>query len=517
MQKTETTHEAFLPGSPRLTQTGLISGLGLFSATAIVIGSMVGSGIYIVEAEMARTLGSPALLVLAWLITAAITMIGALSYGELAAMMPHAGGQYVYLRESFGPLWGFLYGWTFFSVIQTGSIAAVAVAFGKFLGILYPSIATTHWIWHMGHVPALQVGPITVGNMEIGLNTANLVAIGVIWALAIVNCFGVVLGAMVQNVFTSAKAISLAALILITFTIGANHSAWQANFGRAFWHGASWTTLHPLSLAQGGTLWVNVLVALGVTQVGSLFSSDSWNNITFTASEVQNPQRTLPLSLVLGVGFVLACYILATVGYMLVVPLVGDAHGATIAARGIQFAAEDRVGTAVLEQIFHSTGAALMAGAILISTFGCVNGLSLAGARVYLAMSRDRLFFPAVGRLHARFRTPAVGLLVQAGWATMLCLSGSYAQLLDYIIFAVLMFNMMTIAGIYVLRVKKPEAERPYRAWGYPVVPAIYIVLAAAICTILLRYKPQFTWPGLALVLMGVPLYFLSRWLCRAR
>jgi basic amino acid/polyamine antiporter, APA family len=509
-------HEAFLPPtSQRLTQTGLISGLGLFSATAIVIGSMVGSGIYIVEADMARTLGSPALLVLAWVITAIITMIGALSYGELAAMMPHAGGQYVYLREAFGPLWGFLYGWTFFTVIQTGSIAAVAVAFGKFLGILYPSISTTHWIWHMAHVPALRIGSIEVGNMEIGLNTANLVAIGVIVLLAVVNCFGVVLGAMVQNVFTSAKAISLAALILITFTVGIHHAAMQANFGAGFFHGAGWSTLHPLALSQGGTLWVNVLIALGVTQVGSLFSSDSWNNITFTASEVRNPQRTLPLSLVLGVGFVLTCYILATLGYMMVVPLLGDPHGATIAARGIQFAAEDRVGTAVLEEIFHSWGATLMAGAILISTFGCVNGLSLAGARVYLAMSRDRLFFPAVGRLHPRFRTPATGLLVQAAWAAVLCLSGSYAQLLDYIIFAVLMFNMMTILGIYVLRVKKPEAERPYRAWGYPVVPAIYIVLAAAICVVLLRYKPQFTWPGLALVLMGVPCYFVSRFLCR--
>jgi len=502
------------------TTTGLITGLGLFSATALVIGSMVGSGIYIVDAEMARSLGSPALLMLAWLITAVITMIGALSYGELAAMMPRAGGQYIYLREAFGPLWGFLYGWTFFSVIQTGSIAAVAVAFGKFLGVFFPAISTTHWIWHIAHLPALRIGSIEVGNMEIGLSTANLVGIGVILLLAAVNSLGVRLGALIQNVFTSAKAFSLAALILMGFAVGINRAALAANFGsglHGFFSGAGWHTLHPVvSGSTGGIVWVNLLIALGVAQVGSLFSSDSWNNITFTASEVRNPQRTLPLSLVLGVGFVLVCYMLATLAYLVVLPMMGDAHGATVLARGIQFASEDRVGTAVLEQMFQSTGAFLMAGAILISTFGCVNGLTLAGARVYLAMSRDGLFFSPAGRLHRRFRTPVIGLFVQALWATVLCLSGSYSQLLDYIIFAVLMFNTMTILGIYVLRVRKPLADRPYRVWGYPFLPAIYIVLATAICVVLLVYKPQFTWPGLCLVLLGLPIYAVMKRMNRA-
>jgi APA family basic amino acid/polyamine antiporter len=473
---------------------------------------MVGSGVFIVDADIARGTNSPALLLGAWVVTAALTMIGALSYGELAAMMPRAGGQYVYLRESLGPLWGFLYGWTLFLVIQTGTIAAVAVAFGKFLGVFFPAVSTTHWLWHIAHVPAVPLGPMVLGNMEIGVNTANLAGIAVVIFLAVLNIFGVRLGALVQNVFTTAKALSLAALILLAFTVGRNATAIAANFGAdwsEFWRNAGWSSLHPVEVGVGGpTVWVNLLVILAVVQVGSLFSADAWNNITFTAGEVKNPKRNLPLSLVLGTGFVLTVYFLVSVGYLLVLPMHGEAAGATVLGRGIQHATEDRVATAVLEQIFHSSGAYLMAGAILISTFGCANGMSLAGARVYYAMSQDGLFFKSVGKLHPRYKTPAAGLLVQAVWAVMLCVSGSYSQLLDYIIFAVLVFYILTIAGLFVLRFKQPDAPRPYKAWGYPLLPALYIGMAGWICIVLLRYKPQYTWPGLVLVLLGIPVYF---------
>jgi len=489
----------------------MIQSLGLFSSTALVIGSMIGSGIFIVDADIARGTNSPALFLGAWVLTGVLTIIAALSYGELASMMPKAGGQYVYLRESLGPLWGFLYGWTLFLVIQTGTIAAVCVAFGKFLGVFFPSISTTHWLWHIAHVPALPVGPMVLGNMEIGVSTANLTAIVIVFFLAVVNIFGVRLGAMIQNVFTSAKALSLAALILLAFTIGRNSIAAAANFGPGlsdFWKNSGWSSLHPVQVGIGGPIvLVNLAVILAVVQVGSLFSADAWNNITFTAGEVKNPKRNIPLSLILGTGFVLTVYFLASLSYLLVLPMRGDPHGATVLARGIQYAAEDRVGTAALEQIFSSGGAWLMAGAILISTFGCANGMTLAGARVYYAMSQDGLFFKSVGKLHPRYKTPVAALLVQAVWTTVLCVSGSYGQLLDYIIFAVLVFYILTIAGLFVLRVKLPDAPRPYKALGYPILPAAYILLASWICIVLLRYKPQYTWPGLALVLLGIPVY----------
>ncbi len=494
----------------------MVQSLGLFSSTAIVAGSMIGSGIFLVDADIARLTDSPALLVAAWVVTAAMTMIGALSYGELAAMMPKAGGQYVYLRESLGPLWGFLYGWTLFLVIQTGTIAAVCVAFGKFLGVFFPTISTTHWLWHIAHVPAVQIGPMVLGNMEIGVNTANLVGVVIVILLAVVNVFGVKLGALIQNVFTSAKALSLAALVLLAFTVGRNATAWDANFGRGlgeFWRNANWGSMHSVQVGVGGPIvLVNALVILAVVQVGSLFSADAWNNITFTAGEVKNPRRNIPLSLILGVGFVLTVYILATLAYLLVLPMHGDPHGATALARGLQYASEDRVATAALEVIFHSGGAYIMAAAILVSTFGCANGMSLAGARVYYAMSQDGLFFKSVGKLHPRYRTPAAGLLVQGAWTALLCLSGSYSQLLDYIIFAVLVFYILTIAGLFVLRFKQPDVPRPYKALGYPLLPALYIVMATWICIVLLRYKPQYTWPGLVLVLLGIPVYlFWSR------
>ncbi len=334
----------------------MVQSLGLFSATTIVVGSMIGSGIFIVDCDIARLTDSPALYLGAWIITAVMTMICALSYGELAAMMPKAGGQYVYLRESLGPLWGFLYGWTLFLVIETGTIAAVCVAFGKFLGVFFPSVSSTHWLWHIAHVPPIPVGPMVLGNMDIGVSTANLAGIIVVWFVAAVNICGVRFGALVQNVFTVAKALSLAALVLLGFTVGLNSAAIAANFGShwsEFWRNAGWSSLHPVQVgAQGPIVMVNLIVILAVVQVGSLFAADAWNNVTFTAGEIKNPRRNVPLSLAFGVGFVLVVYFLASTAYILVLPLHGDPHGATIFARGVQYASEDRIGAAVLQQIF---------------------------------------------------------------------------------------------------------------------------------------------------------------------
>jgi len=485
--------------------------LGLFSATTLVIGSMIGSGIFLVDCDIARGTNSPALYLAAWVVTAVMTIICALSYGELAAMMPKAGGQYVYLRESLGPLWGFLYGWTLFLVIQTGTIAAVCVAFGKFLGVFFPAVSSSHWLWHIAHVPPIHVGPMVLGNMDIGVSTANLTGMVVVAIVALVNIRGVQFGALVQNIFTVAKALSLAGLVVLGFTVGRNSAAIAANFGEhwsQFWRNAGWSSLHPVQVGVAGPIvMVNILVILGVVQVGSLFSSDAWNNVTFTAGEIKNPRRNIPLSLVMGTGFVLTTYILASAAYILVLPLHGDPHGTTIFARGVQYASEERIGAAVLQQIFPHLGGYLMAAAILISTFGCANGLTLAGARVYYAMAQDKLFFQSVGKLHPRFKTPAAGLVVQAVWTTILCVSGSYSQLLDYIIFAALVFYILTITGLIVLRFKWPDAPRPYKAIGYPVLPVLYIVIAGFVCAVLLRYKPQYTWPGLILVLLGIPVY----------
>jgi APA family basic amino acid/polyamine antiporter len=494
------------------TAPQFVQGMGLFSATAIVMGSMIGSGIFIVSADMSRGLGSPALLIAAWLVTAAMTIIGALSYGELAAMMPKAGGQYVYLREALGPLWGFLYGWTLFLVIQTGTVAAVGVAFGKFLGVFFPSVSGSNWIWHIGHVPAWHVGPMVLGNMDIGLNTANLTAIVVITLLTGLNSLGVKMGSAVQNVFTSAKVLALAAVVLVGL-VAKNATAIAANFGAGwhnFWAGAGWGTLHSVQVGVGGpTVYVGLLTMVAAVQVGSLFSSDSWNNVTFTAGEIRDPKRNIPLSLVIGTGVVLLLYVLCNFVYLSVLPMAGSPTATTIMGRGIQYASEDRVATAVMEQAFAGYGAKLMAAVILISTFGCVNGLLMAGARVYYAMSQDGLFFKSVGKLSEGSKTPVNSLWVQWAWACLLCLSGSYGQLLDYVIFAVLVFYILTITGLFVLRRTRPDAVRPYKALGYPVLPGLYIVMALWICVVLLRYKPQYTWPGLMLVLLGIPVYLV--------
>jgi APA family basic amino acid/polyamine antiporter len=437
---------------------------------------------------------SPALLIVAWAVAGFMTVVAAVSYGELAAMMPKAGGQYVYLRESLGPLWGFLYGWTFFLVIQCGTIAAVGVAFGKFMGVFFPGIASTNWILHLYKVPPIPIGPMMLGNMDVGLNTQNLVAILTIVLLSIVNVYGIRLGAIIQDIFTFAKIAALAFVILIGISIGRNHEAIAANFGN-FWQNTGSDAFFP-TIGLGGL--IGMVVIVGVAQVGSLFSADAWNSVTFTAAEVKNPQRNLPISLAVGTGAVIGFYILANFVYLMVLPLAG-----------IQNAPEDRVGTAVMQQIFGGAGAGVMALLVLVSTFGCNNGLILSGARVYYAMAKDGLFFKPVARLHPKYKTPAVSLIVQMIWTSVLCLSGSYGQLLDYTIFAVLIFYILTLVGLFVLRRTQPDAPRPYKAFGYPVLPAIYILMAVIIDIVLLIYKPQYTWPGLIIVLLGIPVYYV--------
>jgi len=475
----------------------------------LVMGSMIGSGIFIVSAEIAREVDSPALLIAAWAVAGFMTIVAALSYGELAAMMPRAGGQYVYLREALGPLWGFLYGWTLFLVIQTGTIAAVGVAFGKFLGVFFPAVSSTHWILHLWKVPQIHVGSMVLGNMDVGINTQNLVGILLVVVLSVVNIFGLKTGAMIQNVFTAAKVSALLGLAFFGLVLGRNAQALAANFNGHFWRNAGLSAQHAAQMGSGGAVvMVGTLTILAVAQVGSLFSADAWNNVTFTAGEVKNPSRNLPLSLALGTGVVIALYIACNFVYLAVLPLDGSPQGATILARGIKFASEDRVGTAVMTQMLGPVGGLLMAAAIMISGFGCVNGLILSGARVYYAMSKDGLFFRNVAKLHPTYKTPAVSLMVQMVWACVLCISGTYNDLLNYVIFAVLVFYVLTILGLFVLRRTHPDAERPYRAVGYPVLPAIYIVMALFIDVVLLRYKPEFTWPGLIVVLLGIPVYY---------
>jgi APA family basic amino acid/polyamine antiporter len=452
------------------SDAGLIRGLGLLDATALVMGSMIGSGIFIVSADIARQVNSPGLLMLTWAVTALLTLIAALSYGELAAAMPQAGGQYVYLREAFGPLSGFLYGWTLLLVIQTGTIAAVAVAFAKFAGVFFPAIAADRWL--------LRAGPV-------GLNTQQLTAIAVLAGLTWINTRGVRAGAAVQNLFTFTKTAALLALVALGLLVGRNPQAVQRNFAD-FW--------------QGAALDFTAVRLVGVAMVGALFSSDAWNNVTFAAGEIRRPRRNVPLALALGVSIVSLLYLACNFVYLSVLPL-----------EAIQRAPEDRVATSAAQWILGPPAVKLMAAAIMISTFGCANGMILAGARVYYAMALDGLLFRSLARLDPARRTPNVSLRVQCLWACLLTLSGTYSDLLDYVIFAVLLFYILTIAGIFVLRRSRPEMPRPYRALGYPVLPAVYIALAGLIEILLLIYKPRYTWPGLLLVLLGVPFYLVWR------
>jgi basic amino acid/polyamine antiporter, APA family len=498
---------AATPSRPERTATGFVRELGLLDSTMIVAGSMIGSGIFIVPADIARQVGSAGWLLMVWVVTGLLTVAAALSYGELAAMMPKAGGQYVYLRESYSPLWGFLYGWTLFLVIQTGTIAAVAVGFARFLGVLpgLGAISPTNWI-----IPPIDISD----SYALSLSWQQAIAILLIVFLTWLNTRGIRLGKMIQNTFTSAKTLSLIALILLGLFVGYNAEAVSANFGDM------WTprNVNPIRPDLGGLAPVaatagafGLFVAFCVAQVGSLFSSDAWNNITFTAGEVKNPKRNVPLSLAAGTILVIGLYILANVAYL-----------CTLTLTEIQNAPDDRVATAALGVIFGPLGATIMAIAIIISTFGCNNGLILAGARVYYAMARDGLFFRGMGRLNDR-HVPAYGLLLQCVMASILVLPRTrtvddagvvqygnlYGMLLDYVVFAVLIFYVLTIAGIFVLRRKRPDAERPYRAFGYPVIPALYIVAATVILLVLLFYKTNTSWPGLAIVLTGIPFYFL--------
>ena len=487
-----------------------VRAISRLDATALVVGSMIGSGIFIVAAEIMREVHSPSLLLIVWALSGVVTLLGALSYGELAAMFPKAGGQYVYLREGVSPLFGYLYGWTLFVVIQTGTIAAVAVAFARFTSVLIPGLTPDVFLGTTLHLPQ------PIGDIAVGLSPQRIFAIASIALLTWINVRGVRTAAFIQTSLTAIKTAALAGLVLLGITLGRNAAAIAANFHDM------WTPKDPAQIRSdlGGLPAVSaasgalgLLIAFCVAQVGSLFSSDAWNNITFTAGEVKDPKRNVPLSLAAGTSLVIGLYVLANVAYLCTLPL-----------HAIQTAPDDRVATAALQVIFGPAGAVIMAIAIVISTFGCNNGLILAGARVYYAMARDALFFRPAGRLNAR-HVPAVGLALQGVWASLLVLPRTrsiaadgavtygnlYGTLLDWVIFAVLIFYVLTIAGLFVLRRKRPDVERPYRAFGYPVIPALYVMAASLIAVVLLVYKPATSLPGLVIVLTGIPVYFAWR------
>lgn len=486
---------------PAANDEKFIRGLGLLDSTMLVAGSMIGSGIFIVSSIIARQVGAPGWLLVVWLVTGALTLMAALSYGELAAMMPKAGGQYVYLREAFSPLWGFLYGWTLFLVIQTGTIAAVAVGFARYTGVLVPWVSEANYL----------IEPIRFGGYAFSLSTAQFIGLAMIALLTFMNTRGLSLGKLVQNVFTTAKTGALIALILLGIIVGLKSGAGAASFSDL------WTVRGDLQdVAQNLTAVTafGLFVGICAAQTNSLFSADAWNNITFTAGEVINPRRNIPLSLAFGTILVIALYLLANIAYLCALPF--DA---------IQNAPSDRVASETANVIFPGAGATIMAVAIMVSTFGCNNGLILAGARAYYAMARDGLFFRRVGELNKN-HVPAWGLIIQGVWAGVLVLPRTvktdaagnvtgygnlYGNLLDYVISAALIFYILTILGIFVLRRKRPDAERPYKAFGYPIVPALYIVGASVILCVLFMYQTATTWPGLIIVLTGVPIYFLWR------
>jgi basic amino acid/polyamine antiporter, APA family len=461
---------------------------------------MIGSGIFIVSSIIARQVGAPGWLLVVWIVTGALTLIGALSYGELAAMMPKAGGQYVYLREAFSPLWGFLYGWTLFLVIQTGTIAAVAVGFARYMGVLVPWVSESNYI----------IQPIRLGGYALSLSTAQFVGLALIAFLTFMNTRGLRIGKIVQNIFTTAKTGALLALIVLGIIVGLKSGAGAANFSDL------WTVRGDLQEVGKGltaAATFGLFVGICVAQTNSLFSADAWNNITFTAGEVKDPRRNIPLSLAFGTFLVIGLYLLANVAYL-----------ATLPFSSIQNAPSDRVASETANVIFPGLGATIMAAAIMVSTFGCNNGLILAGARLYYAMARDGLFFRRVGELNKN-HVPAWGLIIQGIWAGILVLprkvnaDGSYgnlySNLLDWVISAALIFYILTIAGVFVLRWKRPDADRPYKAFGYPLIPLLYIVGAAVILLVLFIYQPATTWPGLGIVLTGVPIYFLWKILGR--
>lgn len=476
---------------------GFRRSLGLFDSTMVVVGAMIGSGIFLVSADMARLLGSASWVLVAWGLTAALTLSAALSYGELAAMMPRAGGQYVYLREAFSPMAGFLYGWTLFAVIQTGTVAAVSVGFARYAGVLFPFIGEDRYL-----IAPIHLSP----GYAISLSNAQLLAIAVIALLTWSNTRGIEYGRVIQNIFTTAKTAAVVGLIVIGLALGARAGVISTNFAQA------WTPITPVPIAAGldATSLYGLLVALAIAQVGSLFASDAWNNITFTAGEVRNPRRDVPLSLALGTGIVMGLYLLANITYFVTLPI--DA---------VQTVPADRVAAASLEVALPGVGAVLLAVGIMISTFGCANGMLLSGARAYYAMARDGLFFRSAGMLNRR-RVPGWGLMIQGVWTACLVLPRTfspatgaygnlYSSLLDYVVSAALVFYILTILGVFRLRRTRPAVPRPYRAFGYPVVPALYIVAATGILIVLAIYRSSTTWPGFAIVLLGVPVYLVLR------
>ena len=455
-----------------------VKAISRLDATALVAGAMIGSGIFIVSADILRQVHTPGLMLLVWAISGVVTVLGALTYGELAAMFPHAGGQYVYLREGISPLFGYLYGWTLFLVIQTGTIAAVAVAFARFTGVIVPGLSPDVF---MGGTVQLPSGPI-----EVGLSAQRIFAILSVLVLTWINFRGVRTAALIQTSLTAIKVATLAALVLLGAVLFRKADVVAANFS--------------MPLMPEGASWLAVLPVMGAAMVGTLFSMDAWQNVGFAADELKNPAKDLPIAMGLGTLTVTILYLLSNVAYLSVLP-----------ADAIASAPQDRVGTAALQAMFGPAGLYVMAIAIMISTFGCNNGLILAGARVYYAMARDKLFFRRTGTLDPVHKTPTFGLVVQAVWTSVLCLSGTYSQLLDYVIFAAVLFYMLTAISLFVLRVRRPQAERPVRAPGYPWLPAVYVIATALIAVDLLVLKPQYTWPGLIIVALGVPVYYVWR------
>lgn len=443
---------------------------------------MIGSGIYIVSADMSRVLGSPFLLVATWVITGLMTMMAALSYGELAAMFPKSGGQYQYLKESFGALPAFLFGWAMFAVIQSGTAAAVAVAFGKFTGVLFPVFSPENIVADLGFVK---------------ISAAQCLAIGSLLVLTLINIRGLQSGVWVQNVLTVIKLLSLGLLIVCGTILFRNPEVVAQNFNHFFEN----------LKGDGPVGFIATASAIGVAMIGSLFASEAWNNITFIAGDIENPRRNVPLSLLFGVTIVLSLFILANLSYLCLLPFHGDPAGADVMAKGIQHAAQDRVGTAAFTAMLGPIGTVIMAIMIMISTFGCCNGLLLSGARLYKSMADDGLFFKKMSTLNAN-EAPAFSLWLQFVWCSILCLSGKYGDLLDYVMFVVMIFYIMTVAGIFVLRRTRPEIERPYKAFGYPVIPLLYMLMAALFTVNVLYIKPQFTVPGLIIVTLGIPVYY---------
>ena len=482
-------------------KSGFIAALTLGDAAMLVAGSMIGSGIFIVSADIARTVASPFWLLMAWLLTGVITMAGALSLAELAAMFPRAGGQYVFLREAMGPVMGFLFGWTLFVVIQTGTIAAVAVAFGRFIGVLWPSITPDRFSWFpQGDLCVAWLGCKSPASaIQLGLSPQRLIALLSVWLLTWINLRGVEGGKTLQTLLTAAKLLGLAMIVVLGILIGRNSEAITANFSNGNFFGDV-------------TLNSTFVLAFGTALVGSLFSSTAWLGVTSAASEVKDPKRNLPRALLMGTGVVTLLYITANLAYLLVLPMNGTADGVTVLARGIAHATQDRVGVAAAEMIFGASAGTVMACLILVSTFGCNNGLILAGSRVFYAMAKDGVFFRSAGTLNLK-GVPARAMLMQGAWTSLLCLSGTYGQLLDYVVFAELAFYALTTVGLFMLRRSRPQAERPYKALAYPVLPALYIVACSGVAVILLiadKTRAQAV-SGLVLVLLGLPVYALTR------